>query len=64
MENGVQFNILVTKAEMYSTTINEIVYKTEYYIIETNFIYILQLAMVNFHAALYNSRLQMTCNKR
>ena len=47
-----------------STTINEIIHKTVYDIIETNFIYILQSAMVNFYAALYNSRLQMTCNKR
>ena len=46
------------------TTINEIIHKTVYDTIETNFIYILQSAMVNFYAALYNSRLQMTCNKR
>ena len=71
MKKGVQFKILRTKVKMYdgsknfpSTTINEIIHQTVYDIIETNFIYILQSAMVNFYAALYNSRLQMTCNKR
>ena len=49
---------------MMDRRINEIIHKTVYDIIETNFIYILQSAMVNFYAALYNSMLQMTCNKR
>ena len=69
MKNGLHIDILSTKLEMYNgltncTTINEVMYKTVYDIIETNFIYILQLAVVNFYAALYISRLQMTRNKR